>query len=86
MTIVMNVYEAKTQLSRLLDEVERGGEVIIARSGRRVARLVAYRSSNAPRRLGLMAGRITDILGAPGADAPSVRVVDQPGDVGRPAP
>jgi prevent-host-death family protein len=58
MTTVMNVYEAKTQLSRLLDRVERGEEVILARAGRPVARLVPYRSSNPPRRLGLLAGKI----------------------------
>jgi prevent-host-death family protein len=36
----VNVYEAKTQLSRLLDAAERGEEVVIARAGRPVARLV----------------------------------------------
>lgn len=36
----VNVHEAKTQLSRLLAEVEDGEEVIIARAGRPVARLV----------------------------------------------
>ena len=37
----VNVHEAKTNFSRLLAKVERGGEVIIARSGKPVARLVA---------------------------------------------
>lgn len=36
----MNVHAAKTQLSRLLKEVEAGHEVVIARDGRPVARLV----------------------------------------------
>ncbi len=40
MTMV-NVHEAKTHLSRLLEQVERGEEVIIARDGHPVARLVA---------------------------------------------
>lgn len=35
----VNVYEAKTQLSKLLAEVEAGGEVVIARNGVPVARL-----------------------------------------------
>ncbi len=35
------VYEAKTRLSELLDEVETGGEVLITRRGTAVARLVA---------------------------------------------
>lgn len=36
----VNVYEAKTQLSRLLERVEHGEEVVIARAGRPVAKLV----------------------------------------------
>jgi len=38
----VNVHEAKTHLSRLLEQVEGGGEVIIARAGRPVARLVPF--------------------------------------------
>ncbi|MDE0389006.1 MAG: type II toxin-antitoxin system prevent-host-death family antitoxin [Rhodospirillales bacterium] len=38
---VVNVHEAKTQLSRLLARVESGEEVVIARRGEPVARLVA---------------------------------------------
>ena len=40
---VVNVHEAKTQLSRLLVQVEAGEEVVIARNGTPVARLVTYR-------------------------------------------
>jgi prevent-host-death family protein len=36
----VNVYEAKTQLSKLLEQVEAGEEIVIARHGRPVARLV----------------------------------------------
>jgi prevent-host-death family protein len=36
----VNVHEAKTHLSRLLKRVEGGDEVVIARAGRAVARLV----------------------------------------------
>ena len=38
---VVNVHEAKTHLSRLLAQVEAGEEVIIARNGKPVARLVS---------------------------------------------
>ncbi|MBW3603657.1 MAG: type II toxin-antitoxin system Phd/YefM family antitoxin [Actinobacteria bacterium] len=41
MTIV-NVHEAKTHLSRLLERVEQGEEVVIARNNRPIARLVAH--------------------------------------------
>lgn len=40
---VVNVHEAKTHLSRLLELVEGGEEVIIARAGQPVATLAAYR-------------------------------------------
>ncbi len=39
---VVNVHQAKTQLSRLLARVEAGEEVVVARRGKPVARLVAY--------------------------------------------
>jgi antitoxin (DNA-binding transcriptional repressor) of toxin-antitoxin stability system len=38
---IVNVHEAKTTLSKLLDEVERGGRVVIARNGHPVAELRA---------------------------------------------
>lgn len=56
--IPVNVHEAKAQLSRLLREVENGGEVVIARAGRPIARLVAYERSKEPRRLGGWQGKI----------------------------
>ena len=37
---MVNVHEAKTHLSRLLERVERGEEIVIARAGKPVARLV----------------------------------------------
>lgn len=54
----VNVHEAKTHLSRLLERVEAGEEVVIARAGRPVARLVPYTRRNEPRPLGLWKGRV----------------------------
>lgn len=54
---MVNVHEAKTHLSRLLAEVERGAEVTIARAGRPVARLVPA-APPVKRELGLERGRI----------------------------
>ena len=50
---VVNVHQAKTQLSRLLARVEAGEEVVIARRGEPVARLVACkpRKKRRPNRL-----------------------------------
>lgn len=56
MTIV-NIHEAKTQLSRYVDQAAAGEEIIIARSGKPVARLVSLTASSQPRKLGLGAGR-----------------------------
>lgn len=43
----VGAYEAKTHLAELLDEVEQGGAVTIARHGRPVARLVPARQARA---------------------------------------
>ncbi len=40
----MNIHEAKTHLSRLVDRAAAGEEIIIGRAGKPVARLVAYRA------------------------------------------
>ncbi|MEE8367264.1 MAG: type II toxin-antitoxin system Phd/YefM family antitoxin [Thermoanaerobaculia bacterium] len=54
----VNVHEAKTHLSRLLERAAAGEEIIIARSGKPVARLVALERRDRPRRLGLFKGQI----------------------------
>ena len=53
----VNVHQAKTQLSRLLAQAEVGEEVIIARRGEPVARLVACKPKG-KRRFGAMKGKI----------------------------
>ena len=53
----VSVYEAKSSLSKLLARVERGGDVVITRSGRPVARLVPIRPDSGARVLGIDAGR-----------------------------
>ena len=57
MTRTVNVHEAKTHLSRLLEAVERGEDVVIARSGKPVARLVPARTREA-RSPGSWRGRV----------------------------
>jgi prevent-host-death family protein len=46
----VNVHEAKTHLSKLLAEVEAGGEFTIARAGKPVARVVSVDEKPRPRR------------------------------------
>ena len=53
----INVYDAKTNLSRLLDAVERGERVTIARHGRPIADLVPHRHRT-PLRFGGLIGEI----------------------------
>ena len=66
----VNIHDAKTHFSRLIDQVVEGQEVVIARAGRPVARLVPYVERRTPRRLGLMAGQfgVPDDFDAMGAD------------------
>lgn len=52
----VNVHEAKTELSKLLEAVESGERVIIARAGRPVAILSAYHSKPKKRQLGQFRG------------------------------
>ena len=54
----VNVHEAKTHLSRLLERVEAGEEIVISRAGRPVARLVSYRGLTSRRRPGAWRGRV----------------------------
>ncbi len=58
MTKSVGVHEAKTHLSRLLEHVSAGEEVVITRRGEAVARLVPARRPG-PRRLGIDRGRYT---------------------------
>lgn len=56
--VTVNVHEAKTNLSRLLVQVEAGEEVVIARNGKPVARLVIAREQG-KRQFGSMKGLIS---------------------------
>ncbi len=53
----VNIYEAKTRLSQLVEAAAAGEEIVIARAGKPVARLVALRESSEPRKPGCLAGR-----------------------------
>lgn len=58
MSRTVNIHEAKTHLSRLVEEAAAGDEVIIARAGRPVARLVPLERKPVPKRLGLLKGQL----------------------------
>ncbi|AEW05497.1 prevent-host-death family protein [Sulfobacillus acidophilus DSM 10332] len=66
----VNIYEAQTHLSRLLDEVSRGEEGTIAKSGKPIARLVPVTLSRPIRTPGVLRGKIqiSDDFDAPLSD------------------
>ncbi len=54
----VNIHEAKTHLSRLLDSVQAGESVVLAKAGQPIARLVRYSAEDAPQRLGFLIGTV----------------------------
>lgn len=54
----VNIHEAKTHLSRLIERAEQGEEVVIARAHKPVVRLVPVAASSPPRRPGGWKGRV----------------------------
>ncbi|MXW42772.1 MAG: type II toxin-antitoxin system Phd/YefM family antitoxin [Acidimicrobiia bacterium] len=56
--MVINVYEAKTHLSKLLDRVAAGEELVLGRAGKPIALLVPYQEVRQPRKPGRLAGKI----------------------------
>lgn len=59
MASIVNVYDAKTRLPQLINRVEQGEEIVIARHGRPVARLAPLLARRADRAPGLLKGQIT---------------------------
>lgn len=54
----LNIHAAKTHFSRLIEDVIDGGEVVIAKSGRPVARLVPIEKAAGKRKLGVLKGKL----------------------------
>ena len=54
----VNIYDAKTRLSELVDRASEGEEIVIAKAGRPVARLVALAEPPVERRPGRLRGKI----------------------------
>lgn len=69
MAKVLNLYEAKTHLSALVDAAARGEEIVIAKAGKPLAKLVPLRPmAQQPRKFGQNVLKISSI--APDFDAP----------------
>ena len=63
----VNIYEAKTQLSKLVDLASSGTDVVIARAGKPIARLTTLKEEKRPLVFGLLEGEgwIADDFDAP---------------------
>jgi prevent-host-death family protein len=70
--VEVNVHDAKTRLSQLLHRVEAGEEILIARAGKPVARLVPVDSDSSSRSLGIDVGLVRI---APDFDSPLPEVI-----------
>ena len=65
-TRIVNTHEAKSRLSELIREAEQGHDVIVARNGQPVAKIIAWPPAHPERRAGAWAGRVRiddDIVG-----------------------
>jgi prevent-host-death family protein len=58
MATIINIHEAKTHLSRIVDEVAAGAEVIIAKAGKPLAKLTPLATPVKKKKLGLLKGKI----------------------------
>lgn len=56
--VTVNMHEAKTQLSKLVDQAVKGEAFVIAKAGKPLVRIAALDAPAAPQRLGFLAGEI----------------------------
>ena len=56
--ITVNIHEAKTQLSKLVDQAVKGEAFVIAKAGKPLVKVAALDSPDAPQRLGFLASEI----------------------------
>lgn len=64
---IVNIHEAKTQFSKLVDAAMRGEEVVIAKAGKPAAKLIPITKEKPKRRFGVLKGKlqIADNFDAP---------------------
>ena len=56
--VTVNIHEAKTQLSKLVDQAVKGEAFVIAKAGKPLVKVTALDAPAVPRRLGFLAGQI----------------------------
>lgn len=65
MSETINIHEAKTHLSRLVERAHGGEEIILAKAGKPYAKLVPIKPVSRSRQPGRLAGRVTDAFFEP---------------------
>ena len=80
-THIVNTHEAKSRLSELIREAEQGTEVIVARNGRPVAKIVAWTVAKSSRVPGSWSGQIVYGEDIVGSDEEIVELFDASSDV-----
>lgn len=58
MATIVNLYDAKTKLSELVERASKGEEIMIAKAGKLKARLVGLASEKKKRKFGMLKGKI----------------------------
>lgn len=76
-THVVNTHEAKSRLSELIRAAEDGAEVIVARNGRPVAKIVAWKTAGSTRTPGAWSGRVTYGEDVVRSDEDIVKIFDE---------
>ena len=57
--VTVNIHEAKTQLSKLVDQAAKGEAFVIAKAGKPLVKVTALSAPREPRRLGFLEGEIS---------------------------
>jgi prevent-host-death family protein len=71
---IVNIHEAKTHLSKLLDRAAQGEDIVIAKAGKPLVKVVALEPPPPKRRVGFLAGQI---LTPPDFDRMGAEEIDQ---------
>lgn len=79
-THVVNTHEAKSRLSELIRAAEQGAEVIVARNGRPVAKIVPWKAASSARVPGSWSGRVVHGDDLVGPDSDIDAIFDQSSD------
>jgi prevent-host-death family protein len=57
-TIIFNIHDAKTHFSKILHRIEAGEEIIIAKAGKPVAKVIPFKATKHQRIFGLLKGKM----------------------------